>query len=267
MLKINLKIKKLVVFLRDYVFALFSCAYLFAVGFIFARNRFLILQICAHFGYGSRRALIPSIEISQIVPGDTPIQLTGTAARLGNIAFSEMACIAALIRHGDASAIFEIGTFDGRTTREMAACSRPDAKIFTLDLPREKISKTALPLAEGEEVYVDKNGSGEKFLGTAWEKKITQLYGDSATFDFIPYYDAMDFVFVDGSHAYEYVLHDVALAKKLLKKGSGTIVCHDYISWAGVTKALNELYRSSEEFSGLRHIKGTSLVVLRAGLK
>ena len=47
------------------------------------------------------------------------------------------------------------------------------------------------------------------------EKQITQLYGDSANFDFSPYAGRMGLVFVDGSHSYDYVLQDTASALRL----------------------------------------------------
>ncbi|MBD3183553.1 class I SAM-dependent methyltransferase, partial [Candidatus Poribacteria bacterium] len=89
------------------------------------------------------------------------------------------------------------------------------------------------------------------------------LYGDSADFDFSPYFGTMDFVLVDGSHSYEYVLSDTDNALKLLKNGKGIILWHDYGHWDGVTKALNELYESSEVFRSLKHIDGTSLVCFK----
>ena len=72
----------------------------------------------------------------------------------------------------------------------------------------------------------------------------------------------MDFVFVDGSHAYEYVLKDSESALKMIKPG-GVILFHDYnTSWPGVTKALNELFTSNPRFKNLRHISQTSLAIL-----
>ena len=76
----------------------------------------------------------------------------------------------------------------------------------------------------------------------------------------------MDFVFVDGSHSYEYVLNDSRLARRLLRKdGDGIIVWHDYGAWRGVTRALNALYRRDSVFQGLKHIEGTTLVYCLQG--
>ena len=91
-------------------------------------------------------------------------------------------------------------------------------------------------------------------------ERITQLYGDSASFDFSPWYGQMDFVFVDGAHAYNYVVNDTNIALKLLNPRGGIIIWHDYGVWKGVTRALNEL-RENMPSLPLVHIKDTSLIV------
>ena len=67
-------------------------------------------------------------------------------------------------------------------------------------------------------------------------------------------------MFVDGSHAYEYVRKDSATAMRLVAKG-GIVLWHDYGRWEGVSRALDEL--EAQRRLGLRHIAGTSLVVWR----
>lgn len=65
-------------------------------------------------------------------------------------------------------------------------------------------------------------------------------------------------VFVDGSHAYDYVLSDTRAAMTIVDPG-GLVVWHDYGIWEGVTNALDEL--EQRERFGLRNIRGTSLVI------
>ena len=89
------------------------------------------------------------------------------------------------------------------------------------------------------------------------------MYGDSATFDFSPFFDTVDFVFLDGSHHYKYVLSDSNVAVKLVGSRNGIILWHDYGVWKGVSKALDELYSQDIGYREIRHIKGTSLAYLR----
>ena len=70
---------------------------------------------------------------------------------------------------------------------------------------------------------MDKDVSGTRFRGTDCESRITQLYGDSATYDFSRHVGTVDLVFVDGSHSYEYVVSDSRLSLSLLRGGKGVI--------------------------------------------
>ena len=69
-------------------------------------------------------------------------------------------------------------------------------------------------------------------------------------------------VFVDGSHAHDYVIADTDTAFRLVRR-QGVVIWHDYGVWEGVTRALEEIEASRH--LGLRHVRGTSLVVWRKG--
>jgi hypothetical protein len=159
--------------------------------------------------------------------------------------------------------LFEFGTCTGRTTYLWALNSPAAAKITTLTLaPNQadsyahasKDSQTDYAVALKESVF-----SEFFYSGQSEEKKITQLYGDSKAFDEKPFKEHFDLIFIDGSHAYSYVVSDSEKALYMLKPG-GTILWHDYRGpWQaeGVYKALNELSKRLP----LRHIASTSLVI------
>lgn len=185
----------------------------------------------------------------------------------GNVSIFELLAIVLLVRTRQPRTLFEIGTFDGRTTLNLAANISSEARIHTLDLPSTGLDQTRFKVEAIEKEFIDKPVSGSRFLGRPEASKITQHYGDSAKFDFAPYIGQMDFVFVDASHAYEYVLNDSRIAFKLLRPGKGIILWHDYNQpewWPGVIRALDELYAGSPEFSRLRQIEGTSFACLVA---
>jgi len=179
----------------------------------------------------------------------------------GNIRISELGVISLIAADCEGGTnLFEIGTFDGRTSLNLAFSSPPECSIYTLDLASEM--DTQFSLAPGERHMVEKKRSGmriEKYRksNSSIIAKINQLFGDSATFDFSPYYNSCSLVFVDGSHAYDYALTDTYAAMKMLKKG-GVIIWHDYGIWDGVTRALEEI--EDKERLGLKNISGTSLV-------
>ncbi len=180
----------------------------------------------------------------------------------GNIRISELGIINLIAETcEDESNIFEIGTFDGRTTINLAFSSPLNCRIFTLDL--KPSMETVYSIENGEKHMVEKRVIGKR-IGNHRKSivslKIQQLYGDSANFDFSSYYNSCSLVFVDGSHAYDYVYSDTKEAIKLVKN-DGVILWHDYGVWEGVTRALEEI-ESSQQL-GLKNINGTSLVYLK----
>jgi len=259
-------IKWLVESVRIYLYSTICCVYLLSVGMLFLRNRRFLSVICEHFKCLDQKPvpILPRIAISDLVSQDHSIRILEPLSQDGHVSLLELVIMCKLIRAHKCSNIFEIGTYDGRTSLNMAANVSNEAKVYTLDLPRDMIASTQLSLAVGDQKYIDKGLSGQRFRGTDYEPRIMQLYGDSATFNFSPFFNMMDFVFIDGSHSYDYVVNDSKIAVALLAKKKGMILWHDYDnpSWDGVTRALNELYNSNPDFRGLRHIDGTMLALL-----
>ena len=193
------------------------------------------------------------------------IRLVETQKHDGNVRVSELALlaqIAAAVPPG--SDIVEIGTFDGRTTLNLAVNAARGVSIATLDLPAS--DRPALAVEESERRYIDKPRPGARLraCGEPWSTyagRVAQLHGDSATFDWSSRYGRAGLVFVDGAHSYEYARKDSETAMRLVQ-AEGVVVWHDYGVWPGVTQALEEL--EAERRLGLCHIRGTSLVIWRS---
>lgn len=182
----------------------------------------------------------------------------------GDVRTRELAVLAAFAsRCPDATTLFEIGTFDGRTTFNLAMNSPPGCRIGTLDLPPDVT--TAMAIDAAERSLVDKPRPGRRYecnraKHPAPVAKIFQLLGDSATFDFAAHRGSCSLVFVDGSHAADYVHRDSLTAFDLVRPG-GVVLWHDYGTWEGVTRVLEQM--DAQRGLGLRSILGTSLVVWR----
>jgi predicted O-methyltransferase YrrM len=255
-------------FLRRYVQSLAGCAYFFAGGFLRKKHRPLLYSLCNHFGFerepddpnAKPAPTVPSVAACDVVADDTTVQLSRIADLAGNITPTEMMLICAFVRQRSPAVCFEIGTFDGRTTHNVAANQPPNGICYTLDLPPADVARAALPLASGDSTYIDKPASGSRMAPRDGAARIVQLYGDSAAFDFSPYRGQIDLMFVDGSHSYEYVLSDSDAAWHAVKPG-GLILWHDYDSrwWPGVTRALNQLQSADPRFANLRHLANTAL--------
>jgi predicted O-methyltransferase YrrM len=218
---------------------------------------------------GRERNVFATTPISALVNNQTvsPVVLDRDEPVDGNVSPYEIDVIATLVRAHAPMVLFEIGTFDGRTSLNMAANAPAGAVVYTLDLPAAGLGSTAFALELNEDIFVRKSRSGARFADGNASGEIIQLLGDSATFDFSPYHGQVDFMFVDGSHAYEYVKSDTIAALKMVREG-GIIIWHDYVRhgftpFPGVPRALNEFYLTDGRFHDLTQIQDTSIVWLR----
>jgi predicted O-methyltransferase YrrM len=252
-------------FLPKYLLALLSSPFLFTAGVFSRRHRYLIFRMAEHFGMKTPKISqpIPTIPLALVLDSKLDLTLLEPLGDPGNVTLLELMVVSSIAHRTIHPMVFEIGTFDGRTTLNIAANIAPDGKVYTLDLPESGLRKTKFQLEPGERSFVAKENSGAKFINTEFAAKITQLYGDSATFNFSSYLGRMGLVFVDGSHTYEYVRQDSETALRLTADG-GIILWHDYHQdWPGVIAGLNELYQANLAFSTLRRIEGTTLVMLQ----
>lgn len=258
----NRIIKKIPSFVIKYIYSLFSSLYLFTVGCLFVKNRILMGQIYDHFDIFKPKLILPQIHFSEIIKTKKPIQIIEPVWQRGNITYFELLVINLLVKEFNPKNMLEIGTFNGRTALNLAVNSAPDAKVYTIDLP--KTISPVLRLAADSRQFIDKEIIGERFLNQN-TSKIIQLYGDTATFDFTPYFNTIDMVFIDGAHSFEYVMNDSRIALKLLRQGKGLILWHDYNTskdHKGAAKALHKIQSENPEFK-MFHIKNTSLVFLK----
>ena len=156
--------------------------------------------------------------------------------------------------------IFEIGTFEGISTLHFALNCPSDARIYTLDLPRDEPAAPNLRVTLADEELLVPKGRMSTVFGKYPEesKNITELHGDSAFYDFEPYLGKVDLFFVDGSHSYEYVKSDSENAFRCVRSG-GVILWHDYGRYGPheVSKYLHEIAKHKQIY----RVPGGSLAI------
>lgn len=142
--------------------------------------------------------------------------------------------------------VFEIGTLWGYTAYHFALNTPDDARICTLDLPRDGTARASLPVGVIDRTHIRERSIHDRYCfdGSPAAEKITCLLGDSATFDFAPYRGQVDLFFVDGAHSYDYVRSDTMRALECCRPG-GVVAWHDYgkASVPGVSRWLDECAR------------------------
>lgn len=254
------------IFLITITVALAAC--LAAVGNYAVRLRIRFKQRGLFGSWPIRR-----VKLSAVDPVFTPNELgtrLATEVRFfanidvpGGVSDLEAWVLAVLAKRS--RSIFEFGTCSGRTTYLMAVNSPCDAEVTTLTLGPDQHGDYRSEAGDEEcavnAAIAESANSTFVYSETEAEAKITQLFVDSKMFDHSPWRGKCDLIFVDGSHAYSYVVSDTKKALEMVAPG-GVVIWHDYQGprrAKGVWKALNELAGELP----LVHVAGTSLVVYR----
>ena len=165
----------------------------------------------------------------------------------------------------DARLMFEFGTCTGKTAYLWARNSPPDAHVVTVTLAPDHLADYRREASDDptDVAFALRESSHTEFLysGSDVAGKVEQLFSDSKQLDVTPWAGRCDLVFVDGSHAYSYVVSDSERAIQLVAPG-GLVLWHDYAGprhAAGVYRALNELAVRLP----LVRLEGTTLVAYR----
>src|SRR5215203_1882129 len=164
-----------------------------------------------------------------------------------------------------ARTMFEFGTCTGKTAYLWARNSPPDARVITVTLAPDHLEDYRKEATDDpvDVQFALRESSHTEFLysGSPVASKVEQLFADSKSLDVSPWTGRCDLVFVDGSHAYSYVVSDSAKALELVAPG-GVVLWHDYAGprhAPGVYRALNELAQRLP----LVRLEGTTLVAYR----
>ncbi|MFC1646685.1 class I SAM-dependent methyltransferase [Patescibacteria group bacterium] len=107
--------------------------------------------------------------------------------------------------------VLEIGTYLGWAAAAFKKAI-PKSTIYTLN-PKNNSSAN--------------NPIKDKYIGSFYRKKklkVNQLWGDSMTYDF-NLLGTIDTVYIDGNHAYDYVVNDLSKTCEIVKKA---IIIDDY---------------------------------------
>lgn len=209
--------------------------------------------------FKSSHKKLPTVSIEEVFPGSTKLSIRlerSLPQTVGNLTMNELVVMALTCQWLKPKVLFEFGTFNGRTTLNLAANSPADAKIYTLDLADPAAAQLAADREDADYHLLER--SGNYFRDTEFSSKIEQVWCDSALFDETGLRGQVDLLFVDGAHSYDYVRSDTTKALAMVRPG-GAILWHDYCAWyAGVFEYLHELLPNHQ----LKHIEGTHFAIL-----
>jgi len=204
---------------------------------------------------------VSNLSLSAIPAPEQPLQILGLDSGYGGMPSQDLCALLRVARWIAPRRIFEIGTFQGATTAHLAA--NTDAEIFTLDLPREMASHLPGYIPKEAALLQPRESIGRLYGPWNRDARIHQLWGDSRSFDFAPYFNSIDLVLVDACHLYDYVLSDSRHAFEMLGE-SGAILWHDFANAQDVTRAVRNLGK----LMPIHHIEGTWIALhVRGGAR
>lgn len=135
--------------------------------------------------------------------------------------------------------IVEFGTFDGRTTYNLALNLPVGGEVVTIDAGVVHDPSNVEGKAYGSFI------PGECFLGAPADvrSRIRFIQADSRQVDLSDSHGRAGLVIVDGGHAHDVCVNGTVLALRLVRPG-GVIVWDDYTPyWPGVKETLDALVR------------------------
>ena len=145
----------------------------------------------------------------------------------------------------------EIGVFRGECSGHLLEM-HPGLKLYMIDMWSPDTYKGKGDDAATEsyrKLYQDKAEENYNLC-----KKIQDKYSDRVVLwkdkspdvaDFAFGNGYFDFVFIDASHDYDSVKADILAWLPKIKKG-GWMICHDYMLFEGVTRAVDEIFSEIE---------------------
>ncbi|HTR37112.1 MAG TPA: class I SAM-dependent methyltransferase [Bryobacteraceae bacterium] len=207
-----------------------------------------------------RHGRLPRHHLTQIFPGSETVHVNLVNLYQRKVGLSmdagEVMTLCAIAQFLGARKIFEIGTYDGNTTLNLAANVPDDGRVTTVDLPQNWDRQFVYNVPNNHWNVTDRNRIGIQFQGTKYESRIRQVLGDSAKLDWTQLDGPFDLIFIDGCHYREYVKADTENALRNIRPG-GVIVWHDYGDIKDVSRVVDEAARRIS----VRVVRGTRLAV------
>lgn len=135
----------------------------------------------------------------------------------------QLTCLGTIIKALKLNAIFEIGTFRGRTALQFALNAPDDAHVFTLDLLPKDRSEAQKRTNASDSASTAKGRTETDFLESDVDGKIAKFYRNSNSFDINEYYGNMATAYGDWAHDYNVVGVESENPIRLIKPGGYAI--------------------------------------------
>jgi hypothetical protein len=160
---------------------------------------------------------------------------------IGEDWFSYPRLYAHAVNHFDSGEFVEVGSWRGRSSVYMGVeiiNSAKDLFLYCVDTWEGSIENQGHPLLDGDGLWKEFLQNIDPVSGMVEPMRMTSLMAAE-------YFKSIDkkfeFVFIDASHDYENVKADIEAWMPLVRDG-GVLAGHDYPTWPGVKKAVDEIF-------------------------
>jgi hypothetical protein len=205
---------------------------------------------------------IPVVELAELVPRLPVITIDPRYAGVdGSLPLHELIPLLCILRHENPRAVFEVGTYFGSTTRNIAL-NLPDGIVRTIDLPEDlNIDALTGDQVEKDDFHLIK----ARRVGAAYREpgditNVIQYFGDTARWDFSQIGPETSFFFIDASHTYSHVRSDTLKTLEVIT-GESVFFWHDCsLDHLGVTRWIAEM---ASDGLPVKRVAGTTLAYLK----
>ena len=154
----------------------------------------------------------------------------------GWLSLSEAALLCQLAQETPRGTIVEIGSYHGRSTIALAyGAYKSQSTVYAID-PHHAHEAGGYLFSPSDLAAFMENLLRSNLAAYV---RVINLPSDPA----MHHFESIDLAWIDGAHDYDSVAEDIGWAKMYLTPG-GSMVVHDYGTWDGVTKAVNEVLDS-----------------------
>jgi hypothetical protein len=167
---------------------------------------------------------LPKVRIEELFPGIDSLAVNVPLSAVSGedewiLPPRELAVLGAICMYCHPQRVFEIGTYKGSSALTMALNTPESTEVFTLDLDPSARDTHKHGLGVGGFPPFE---VGSHYQASPVKYKISQLFGNSFTYNYEPFLHRMNLVVVDADHTYEFVRKDTEAAFALPLADSGT---------------------------------------------
>jgi predicted O-methyltransferase YrrM len=221
-----------------------------------------VIDFLSGYGNGINEIKLKDLlTLKNICSDDEQISTLFPPVEIGSITLVDQIVLLSLLKITQPEKVLEVGTYLGYSTTLLALNS--DATIFSLDLPTDACLETQFDsdkiLTDGD-VNDDFLRHTQSIEGAVYLKNLTAeqrgrvnlIKKDSTQVNFQQAFGELDYVFVDGGHAYDIIKSDTENALQAVRKG--VVIWHDYAS--GIHSDVTQYLNSRDDLK-IFHVKNS----------